>query len=48
MVAACVELSSAIFDWIEAFYNRTRQHSALGMLSPVASERLNNQHTNVA
>ena len=43
-----VELSSAIFDWIEAFYNRTRRHSALGMLSPVAYEKLNGQHSNVA
>jgi transposase InsO family protein len=43
-----VELSSAIFDWIEAFYNRVRRHSALGMLSPVAYETLNHQHTNVA
>jgi len=44
----CVELSSAIFDWIDAFYNRTRRHSALGMMSPIAYEKLNNQHTNVA
>ena len=43
-----VELSSAIFDWIEVFYNRTRRHSALGMLSPVAYEKLNAEHTNVA
>jgi transposase InsO family protein/transposase-like protein len=43
-----VELSSEIFDWIEAFYNRTRRHSALGMLSPIAYEKLNSQHTNVA
>ena len=27
---ARVELSTAIFDWIEAFYNRTRRHSSLG------------------
>jgi putative transposase len=38
-----VELSAAIFDWIEAFYNRTRRHSSLGMLSPMAYEKL---HTN--
>jgi putative transposase len=43
-----VELSSAIFDWIEVFYNRTRRHSALGMMSPVAYEKLHSQHTNVA
>jgi len=28
------ELSNAIFEWIEAFYNPTRRHSALGYLSP--------------
>ncbi len=43
-----VELSSEIFDWIEVFYNRTRRHSALGMKSPIAYEKLNAQHTNVA
>ncbi len=42
-----MELSSAIFDWIEVFYNRTR-HSSLGMLSPVAYEKLNAEHTHVA
>jgi putative transposase len=35
-----VELSTAIFDWIEVFYNRARRHSSLGMLSPVAYEKL--------
>ena len=29
----------AIFDWIEAFYNRRRRHSALGHLSPEAFEQ---------
>jgi putative transposase len=28
----------AIFEWIEAFYNRQRRHSALGYLSPAAFE----------
>ncbi len=28
------ELSSAVFDYIEAFYNRQRRHSTLGYLSP--------------
>ena len=28
----------AIFDWIEAFYNRQRLHSELGYQSPVAFE----------
>jgi putative transposase len=43
-----VELSSAIFDWIEVFYNRTRRHSSLGMLSPVAYEKPHAEHTNAA
>ena len=29
---------SAIFDYIEAFYNRTRLHSSLGYVSPVTFE----------
>jgi putative transposase len=28
------DLSSAVFDYIEAFYNRQRRHSTLGYLSP--------------
>jgi putative transposase len=28
------ELSSEVFAYVEAFYNRTRRHSTLGMLSP--------------
>jgi putative transposase len=30
---------SAVFDYIEIFYNRTRRHSALGNLSPAEFER---------
>jgi putative transposase len=33
---------SAIFDYIEIFYNRQRAHSSLGCLSPVDFELLNN------
>ena len=29
-----LELQSAVFEYIEAFYNRQRRHSTLGMLSP--------------
>jgi putative transposase len=34
------ELASAIFEWIEAWYNPHRRHSSIGNLSPVAYERL--------
>lgn len=34
---------TAIFDYIEAFYNHTRRHSTLGFLSPLDFENLN-QH----
>jgi transposase InsO family protein len=34
------ELSSAIFEYIEAFYNRDRRHSTLGMHSPTDYEQL--------
>jgi len=35
-----LELQSAVFEYIEAFYNRERRHSTLGMLSPAAYEQL--------
>ena len=34
------ELQSAVFEYIEAFYNRERRHSTLGMLSPIDYEQL--------
>jgi putative transposase len=34
------ELGSAVFEYIEAFYNRDRRHSTLGMHSPVEYEQL--------
>ena len=34
------ELGSAVFEYIEAFYNRDRRHSTLGMHSPVEFEQL--------
>ena len=43
-----VELAGAMFDWIEAFYNRTRRHSALGMMSPIAYEKLHDDRTSAA
>lgn len=33
------QLRTAIFDFIEVFYNRQRRHSTLGYLSPLAFER---------
>jgi putative transposase len=35
-----LELQSAVFEYIEAFYNRQRRHSTLNMLSPVSYEQL--------
>ena len=40
------DLSSAVFDYIEAFYNRQRRHSTLGYLSPEEYEREQSQPTN--
>lgn len=34
------ELASAIFEWIEAFYNPVRRHTSIGSLSPVEFEAL--------
>jgi transposase InsO family protein len=36
------ELASAMFEWIEGWYNPRRRHSALGNLSPVEYEALHN------
>jgi transposase InsO family protein len=43
-----VELSTAVFDWIEASYNRTRRHSSLGMLAPIVYEKLRTEPTSAA
>ena len=38
-------LESAVFDYIETFYNRQRRHSTLGMLSPADYERAQTEST---
>ncbi|HEX2852952.1 MAG TPA: IS3 family transposase [Opitutaceae bacterium] len=40
--ATRAEARSAIFGYIESFYNRTRLHSSLGYVSPVAFETKTN------
>lgn len=34
------ELAQAIFEWIETWYNASRRHSSIQMLSPIAYENL--------
>ena len=40
-----LEARSALFDYIEVFYNRQRRHSALGYLSPENFERRDPRNT---
>ena len=40
-----IELSNAMFDYIEVFYNRRRRHSKLGYVSPIEYERTLDQET---
>lgn len=40
--ASTEELSAAIFEWIEAWYNPRRRHSSLGNLAPAQFEALHN------
>ncbi|WP_281384242.1 integrase core domain-containing protein [Lipingzhangella halophila] len=35
------ELATAIFEWIEYWYNPHRRHSSIGMRSPATFEGLN-------
>jgi transposase InsO family protein len=44
--ATFAEARSAIFTYIETFYNRTRLHSSLAYRSPIAFESQLNQPTN--
>ena len=41
--ASQTELASAIFEWIEAWYNPRRRHTSLGMLSPADYEAAHQQ-----
>ena len=43
-----VELSTALFEYLEIFHNRTRRHSSLGMLTPIEYETVKNQNANAA
>lgn len=43
--ATKAELASAIFEWIETFYNPIRRHTAIGDLSPIEFET---RHTTAA
>ena len=45
--ATHLEARSALFEYIEVFYNRQRRHSALGYLSPEAFERREQTRTAV-
>jgi putative transposase len=43
-----IELSTALFDYLEIFHHRTRPHSTLAMLTPIENENVNNQTANAA
>jgi putative transposase len=43
-----IELSSALFEYLEIFYNRNRRHSSLGMLTPIEYEKVTNETANAA
>ena len=42
------ELASAIFEWIQAWYNPARRHPALGYHSPISYERIRQMLPNAA
>ena len=42
------ELASAIFEWIEAFYNPVRRHTSIGDLSPAEFEASNRAQEHAA
>ena len=42
------ELASEVFEYIEAFYNRIRRHSTLGMLAPLEFENTTRRNEDLA
>lgn len=40
-----VELSNALFEYLEIFHNRQRRHSSIGMLTPVEFETRQQKET---
>ena len=42
------ELASAMFEWIEGWYNPRRRHTSIGDLSPVDYERRPTADTDAA
>ena len=42
------ELSVAMAEWIEEFYNPIRRHSSLGYLTPIEYEALHSSQTQTA
>jgi len=43
-----VGLAGAIFEYLKIFHNRSRRHSALGMLTPIEYEKLHAEAAHVA
>jgi len=43
-----LELTAALFEYLEIFHNRNRRHSSLGMLTPVEYEKLHAETANAA
>jgi transposase InsO family protein len=43
-----VELSTALFEYLEILHNRARRHSSLGMLTPIEYEKVNSRTANAA
>jgi transposase InsO family protein len=46
--ATRAQVRSAIFEYIEVFYNRRRLHSSLGYLAPATYEEIHHQEAALA